>query len=143
MITELYVPPDRLAAFMVAARTLLRRRNAQVIYGTVRLIERDDESLLAWAREPWACIVFNLHVEHTEDGVKRASDAFRDLIDCGIAQGGSYYLTYHRWARRDQVERCYPQMQQFLTLKRRYDPEERLASTWYRHHVRLLGSALT
>ena len=48
-----------------------------------------------------------------------AADAFRALIDLGIAHGGSYYLTYHRWARRDQVERCYPQMREFLALKRR------------------------
>jgi FAD/FMN-containing dehydrogenase len=143
MITEIYVPRDRLEAFMEDARRSLVANGANVIYGTVRLIERDDESFLAWAREPWACVVFNLHVEHTEDGVKRASGAFRELIDCGIAHGGSYYLTYHRWARRDQVERCYPQMREFLALKRRYDRDDRLVSTWYEHYTRLLAPALT
>jgi FAD/FMN-containing dehydrogenase len=143
MITEIYVPRDRFEAFMDEARRSLVGSGANLIYGTVRLIERDEESFLAWAREPWACVVFNLHIEHTEDGVSRAADVFRSLIDCGIAQGGSYYLTYHRWARRDQVECCYPQMRRFLALKRQYDPEERLASTWYEHHVRLLGPPLT
>ena len=46
------------------ARDVLRR-GANIVYGTVRLIERDDESFLAWAREPYACVIFNLHVEHT------------------------------------------------------------------------------
>ena len=36
-----------------------------MIYGTVRLIERDDETFLAWARDRYACVIFNLHVEHT------------------------------------------------------------------------------
>src|SRR3546814_7567563 len=54
MITELYVPRSRLADFLGAAADGLRRRRAQVVYGTVRLVERDDDSLLAWAREPWA-----------------------------------------------------------------------------------------
>jgi FAD/FMN-containing dehydrogenase len=134
MITEIYVPRARLAAFMEDARVLLRRRRADVIYGTVRLIERDDETFLAWARDRYACVIFNLHIDHTPDAIQRAADAFRDLIDLGIAHGGSYYLTYHRWARKDQVEQCYPQMREFLARKRRYDPDELFQSTWYRHY---------
>lgn len=140
MITEIYVPRTRLTAFMADARVLLREAKANLIYGTVRLIERDDETFLAWAREPWACVIFNLHVEHTPDAVGVAADAFRALIDLGIAHGGSYYLTYHRWARRDQVERCYPQMAAFLALKQRYDPDERFQSSWYRHYRAMFDS---
>lgn len=134
MITELYVPRPRLAAFMEAARLVLRRHGANVIYGTVRLIECDDETFLAWARERYACVIFNLHVEHTPEAIAAAADAFRTLIDVAIDQGGSYYLTYHRWARKDQVERCYPQMREFLALKRRRDPGEVFQSNWYRHY---------
>jgi FAD/FMN-containing dehydrogenase len=134
MITELYVPPNHLASFMTAAGALLRRRRADVIYGTVRLIEEDDETFLRWARQRYACVVLNLHVEHTPRAVADAADAFRELIDLAIAHDGSYYLTYHRWARRDQVERCYPQMREFLATKRRYDPDELFQSDWYRHY---------
>ncbi len=134
MITEIYVERTRLSAFMAAAREALRAHRANVIYGTVRLIEKDDETFLAWARERYACVIFNLHVDHTPAEVDRAADAFRALIDLGIAHGGSYYLTYHRWARRDQIERCYPQMPAFLALKRQYDPGEVFQSNWYRHY---------
>jgi transcription initiation factor TFIID subunit TAF12 len=51
MITEIYVQRPRLAAFMEAARVTLRHRRANMIYGTVGLIEKDDETMLAWARE--------------------------------------------------------------------------------------------
>jgi FAD/FMN-containing dehydrogenase len=134
MITEIYVPRSGLAAFLADARDLLRTHKANVIYGTVRLIERDDETFLAWAREPFACVIFNLHVDHTPAAIERAAEAFRGLIDLGLARGGSYYLTYHRWARRDQVERAYPQMRAFLARKRDWDPQEVFQSTWYRHH---------
>ena len=77
MITELFVPRARLAAFMDDARRVLREHRANVIYGTVRLIDNDDETMLTWAREPWACIVFNLHVDHTATAVEAAADAFR------------------------------------------------------------------
>ena len=93
---------------MEDARDVLRAHHANVIYGTVRLIEQDDETFLPWAKDRYACIIFNLHVDHTPREIDRAADAFRALIDLGITHGGSYYLTYHRWARQDQVERCYP-----------------------------------
>lgn len=134
MITELYVPRPALDAFLEEARTFLRAQAADLIYGTIRLIARDDETLLAWAREPWACVVFNLHVTHTPPAIARAADTFRGLIDLAIAHEGSYYLTYHRWATLTQLRRCHPTFDDFITFKRRVDPEERFQSDWYRHY---------
>jgi len=140
MITELYVPRDRLVDFMARAAEELRPRGIPVIYGTVRLIERDTESFLAWAREDFACVIFNLHTEHSADGLAKASDAFRALIDAAISFGGSYFLTYHRWARREQVERAYPQFARFLRLKSAHDPAHRFQSQWWRHYRNMLGT---
>ena len=134
MITEIYVPRPALADFLAAVRADFRRHGVELIYGSVRLIERDDESFLAWASKPWACVIFNLHIVHTAAGLEHAAAAFRRLIDLARRWGGSYYLTYHRWATRAQVEACYPQFSEFLRLKRVYDPEERFQSDWYRHY---------
>jgi FAD/FMN-containing dehydrogenase len=137
MITEIYVPREKLVAFMMDAKRVLRDENANVIYGTVRLIEKDDESFLAWAREPWACIIFNLHISHDRQGIENSARSFRSLIDLGVRHGGSYYLTYHRHARRDQVEACYPQFKEFLKLKLKYDPQQVFQSDWYRHYRKM------
>ncbi|NZA26278.1 FAD-binding oxidoreductase [Luteimonas sp. SJ-92] len=134
MITELYVPRAALAGFLAAAADSLRRHRAQPIYGTVRLIERDTASMLAWAREPWACVVLNLHVRHDPAGIAAARAAFRALIDDAVERGGSYYLTYHRWATRTQVEAAHPRFAEFLRAKRAFDPDGRWSSDWYRHH---------
>ncbi len=61
------------------------------------------------------------------------------LIDIAINHKGSYYLTYHRFATRAQVQACYPQFAEFLRLKRRYDPDERFQSDWYRHYAALFA----
>jgi FAD/FMN-containing dehydrogenase len=132
MITELYVPPARLVDFLEEARDDFRRHHVDLIYGTIRLAERDDESFLPWARDRTACVIFNLHTEHTPAGLIHAADAFRRLIDMASSRGGSYYLTYHRFARRDQVLACHPHFPDMLRAKRRYDPEERFQSDWYR-----------
>ena len=142
MITEIYVPRPALTRFLEDVRKDFRQNRVNVIYGTIRLIERDDESFLAWAKHPYACIIFNLHVVHTPQGLERAARDFRRLIDLAIPYGGSYYLTYHRWATRRQVETCYPQLSEFLRLKKRYDPEERFQSDWYRHYKRMFADVL-
>ena len=141
MISELYVPRRRLPAFMGAVRADATRYGTDIIYGTVRLIERDADTLLAWAREPWACVVFNLHVDHTPAGIAAAADHFRRLIDRAIEHDGSYYLTYHRWATAGQARQCHPRLAEFLERKRRYDPNGVFQSDWYRHHVNLLEVA--
>jgi len=137
MITEIYVERESLRRFMEDARAVLRRERANVIYGTVRMIEKDEESYLRWARERFACVIFNLHTTHDPQGIENSARAFRALIDLGLRYGGSFYLTYHRWATREQVETCYPQFRRFLELKRKYDPGELFQSDWYRHYKSL------
>jgi len=143
MITEIYVPRERLADFMAAVADDFREDATNVVYGTIRLVERDDETFLAWATDRWACIIFNICTTHTPAGIERSAEAFRRLIDRGIERGGKYYLTYHRWATREQVEACYPQFAEFLRLKREFDPDELFQSEWYRHYRAMFADAET
>ncbi len=63
------------------------------------------------------------------------------MIDLVIERGGSYFLTYHKFATRAQVEACYPEFPRFLAKKTEYDPEERFQSDWYVHHAGLFSGA--
>lgn len=141
MITEIYVPRAALADFLAEVRADFRANAVDLIYGTVRLVERDDESFLVWARQPWACVIFNLHVLHDQASLAKAADDFRRLIDRGLQHGGSYYLTYHRWVNRAELAAAYPEFPEFLRLKRQYDPDERFQSDWYRQYRDLFASA--
>ena len=85
VIGELFVP-----RFLTEAREDFSRNNIVVIYGTIRLIEQDNESFLAWAKQSYACVTFNIHTPHTSEGVARTANAFRHLIDTAIEVGGSF-----------------------------------------------------
>ncbi|MGI9307968.1 MAG: FAD-binding protein [Gammaproteobacteria bacterium] len=139
MITELYVPRAELDTFLGKAATALRKENANLVYGTVRFIEKDTDSFLAWASQPYASIVMNLRVIHDDEGIDVAKRQFQTLIDVALELDGSYFLTYHRWARKDQVLAAYPQFPDFLLLKKKYDPDERFQSDWYRYYRKLLS----
>jgi FAD/FMN-containing dehydrogenase len=142
IITEIDVPRPTLKGFFDEVREDFRKNKVDLIYGTVRIIERDDESFLPWAKQPYACVIFNLHTVHSPDGIQRSADAFRRLIDMAARRGGTYYLTYHRYADRKQIENCYPQFAEFLRLKKKYDPEERFQSDWYRYYRTMFADSI-
>lgn len=141
MIGELAVPPEGILEFMTAARAVLRRTGVEDIYGTIRSLHADTTSFLAWARRDLACVIFNLRTPHTPAGIQTTAAAFRGLIDAAADLGGTYYPTYHRFATREQVERCHPRLAEFLSLKRREDPHGVFQSDWHRHHAALLEVA--
>jgi FAD/FMN-containing dehydrogenase len=142
IIAEIDVPRPALKGFLDEVREDFRKNRVDLIYGTVRLIERDDESFLPWAKQPYACTIFNLHTVHSFEGLQRSKYAFRRLIDMAVRREGTYYLTYHRYATRKQVETCYPQFAEFLRLKKKYDPEEHFQSDWYRHYRTMFADSL-
>jgi FAD/FMN-containing dehydrogenase len=135
MISELYVPAAALLNFLASARVLLAELGSEVIYGTIRSIRQDQDSFLPWAQRDFVCVVFNLRTEHSASGIDKTKRAFQGLIDIALALSGSFYLTYHRYASAAQVLRAYPKLRQFFALKRRYDPNERFQSEWYRHYL--------
>ena len=139
MITELYVPRDQVEDFLADCAADFRRHGTQVIYSTVRFIRRDAETRLAWAREDFACVIFNLRVAHSPDGLAKAQQEFRRLNDRALERGGSFYLTYHRWATRDQLLAAYPQLPAVLAQARAWDPDGRFTSDWRRHVEATLG----
>jgi FAD/FMN-containing dehydrogenase len=142
MITEAYVTPANFIPFMATVRQDYIVHGVDMTYGTIRFIEQDDETFLAWAQEQSVCIVCNLHVEHSETGRQKAAADFRRIIDRIIEYGGRFYLTYHRWATRDQVQTCYPRFVEFLRLKQKYDPSQRFQSDWYRHYQKQFADQL-
>lgn len=142
MISEVYVLRENLVNFMKDVGKDLRASKADVIYGTIRFVEPDDESFLPWARRKYVSIIFNLHTAHTPAALEKTAADFRQLIERAVQYGGSYYLTYHHWATRKQVETCYPQFAAFLKEKRKFDPDERFQSDWYRFYKKMFADVL-
>jgi FAD/FMN-containing dehydrogenase len=141
MITEVYVPRPLLPDFLNEVRSDFLKNKIDNVYGTVRMIEKDDETFLAWARERFACVIFTIHADRTPTGLARLAATCRGIIDKASNHGGSYYLTYHRYATRNQIERCYPQFAEFMRWKKKYDPNEIFQSEWYRYAKKLFADS--
>ena len=134
LIWEFYVPRGDLITFFEDARRALLKSETPLIYGTVRFIEQDRDSFLAWAKKPYACVIFTPHYSGGAAAIRKASELYRQLAQAATKRGGSFYLTYNHFAARGEMDAAYPQFAEFLQLKRKYDPKELFQSDWYRHY---------
>jgi len=134
LVWEFYVPRGDLIAFLEEARNLLLKNETSLIYGTVRFIEQDRDSFLAWAKKRYACVIFTPHFPDDALEKRKASEIYRQLAQAAIKRGGSFYLTYNRFAARNEMDLAYPQFAEFLQLKRKYDPTQLFQSEWYRYY---------
>lgn len=137
LIVEIYVPRTELISFLEESRRLLLLGGLPLVYGTIRFIEPDKDSFLAWAKRRYACVIFTAHTSGEPRALKKTEETCRQLIRAGNKRNGSFYLTYNRFATREDVLSAYPQFLEFLSLKRKYDPYEQFQSEWYRHYKSL------
>jgi FAD/FMN-containing dehydrogenase len=139
LILEVYVPRTELIPLLEDARRILLASGMPLIYGTVRFIEQDKDSYLAWAKKRYACVIFSPHSSGETQAFRKTGDVCRQLIRAANKRGGSFYLTYNRFATRDELASAYPQFQDFLNLKKQYDLRETFQSDWYRYYKGLFA----
>jgi FAD/FMN-containing dehydrogenase len=134
LIWELHVPRAQLISFLEEARRLLLKSETPLVYGTVRFIEQDKDSFLPWAQKRYACVIFTPHCSRETAGLHKAGELCRQLEQAASKRGGSFYLTYNRFAGKSEMAAAYPQFADFLRLKKKYDPGELFQSEWYRYY---------
>jgi FAD/FMN-containing dehydrogenase len=134
LILEVYVPRSELIPLLEEARRILLGSGMPLVYGTIRFIEQDKDSYLAWAKKRYACVIFSSHSSGETQALRKTGEVYRQLIRAANKRGGSFYLTYNRFATRDELASAYPQFQEFLNLKKQYDPRETFQSDWYRYY---------
>jgi FAD/FMN-containing dehydrogenase len=122
ILHEYFLPPENLEAFLAACRTAIPASRQDLLNITLRYVQADPTSVLAYARERRvaAVMLFSQRMTGADDDDMGALT--RRLIDAALEAGGSFYLPYRLHARRDQVRRAYPRLEEFVAGKRRYDP---------------------
>jgi FAD/FMN-containing dehydrogenase len=122
ILHEYFVPPERFEDFLRVCRDIIPRAKSEFINVTLRYVAADPVSCLAYAPSPRIAAVMSFSQEISTDGEVDMMVTTERLIDAILSIGGTFYLPYRLHARRDQVERSYPNAAAFAVTKRRYDP---------------------
>jgi hypothetical protein len=130
---ELLVPPEALEPFMQEAETRCNDWRLPLSGVVVRETAAESDTFLRWARRDYLEVKLVLTHAATIGGCVRSTQLRGELIGAAIAAGGSFQIATTLEATREQTRACYPEIAEFLSHKRRFDPNERLANPWYSH----------
>lgn len=130
ILQEYFVPRGEILPFLDSMAAVLGDNDAKLLNASVRVIHR-EEIMLNYAREDMFSIVLYLNQEVSPEGNERMATLTADLIDTAIEHRGTFYLPYQLHYTRDQLERAYPEIESFFSLKRLYDPDRLFRNHWY------------
>lgn len=137
ILHEYFVPRARFAAFVEAAREILRGQPLQVLNASVRVVHAEDVAL-TYAPEPAFSLVLYVNQSADEAGNARMRALTRAMIDLTLAHGGRFFLPYQLHYTAEQLRTSYPELGAFLARKKAFDPDDLFGSTFYRA-VKLLS----
>ncbi|HEV7599564.1 MAG TPA: hypothetical protein VGO49_04825 [Bradyrhizobium sp.] len=120
-----FSPPDRFNDFLSAWREVIPAHRQALLNVTLRYVDADSSTVLAYAPQPRiAAVMLFVQKRTTEADADMWAMTIR-LIDRVAALGGSYYLPYRLHATREQMRFAYPRLDEFIAAKRHYDPQLR------------------
>jgi FAD/FMN-containing dehydrogenase len=132
ILHEYFVPLPQVQDFVSQLRNCIPRHNVDLLNITVREVETDVDTFLRYADRPLIAFVMLFNQPRTVEGERQMQNLTSELIDVALAHDGRYYLPYRLHASPRQIRRAYPQIDQFFSLKRKYDPEELFQNQFYR-----------
>jgi FAD/FMN-containing dehydrogenase len=122
ILHEYFLPAEGLETFLAACRTVIPASRQDLLNVTLRYVQEDRISTLAYARGTRVAAVMLFSQRMTKADDEDMAAMTQRLIDAALDAGGSFYLPYRLHARRDQVARAYPRVEEFVARKRHYDP---------------------
>jgi FAD/FMN-containing dehydrogenase len=125
ILHEYFLSPDRCNDFLAACREIIPSHRQDLLNVTLRYVDADSSSVLAYAPEPRIAAVMLFVQKRTAEADDDMRAMTVKLIDRVLALGGSYYLPYRLHATREQMRIAYPRLDEFVAAKRRYDPQLR------------------
>jgi FAD/FMN-containing dehydrogenase len=123
ILHEYFVAPDRFGDFVRACKAVIPASYQQLLNITLRFVDTDRDSVLAYAREPRLAAVLLFSQEKTARAEADMARMTRALIDRVLDIGGTYYLPYRPHATLPQLTRGYPDAAGFAAAKRAADPD--------------------
>jgi len=134
ILHEYFLPADGLERFLAVCRTVMPASRQDLLNITLRYVQEDRTSALAYARGDRVAAVLLFSQRMTQADEEDMMAMTQRLIDAALDVGGSFYLPYRLHARRDQVARAYPRLEEVVARKRHYDPGLLFRNTmWHRY----------
>ena len=134
ILHEYFIPRSQFVSFVDGMRKVLTDNKTNLLNASVRIVHQ-EKNFLTYAPEPAFSLVLYINQTTDDEGNRRMKKATGELIDLTIAHKGRFFLPYQLYYSRDQLQRSYPEINDFFAAKRKYDPGEVLTNTFYQKYA--------
>jgi len=135
LLQEYFIPLESFATFVSFLQSLKEETSDSLMNITVRHVRKDTETVLAYAQEDRIAFVLFFRGPRTEGFDEKIKQLAQKLIDKALELKGSYYLPYRPYPRLDQFQKAYPRYQEFVSIKKKYDPTGVFMNQFYEGYL--------
>lgn len=131
ILQEYFIPYDRMPEFVDSLRQVVQRNRANLLNVTIRTVHHDTVTALPYAKEDMFGFVLYFNVKFNERDNEVLKKTTIELIDAAHSAGGTYYLPYQLFYSKEQLQRAYPEIDDFFAAKSKYDPVKLFSNKFY------------
>jgi len=138
LLQEYFIPIKQLPEFVNSIRQVFKQNETILSNVSIRFIPKSiDRSTISYVSETedQFAIVLYFSIKLDKKSIMRAGRWTRTLVQSALDLGGRHYLPYQRWPTKDQVESGYPMLDEFIELKKRYDPYQTFTNQFYQNYL--------
>lgn len=133
ILHEYFVPKENINQFLQQFKSLVKKYDMNLLNVTVREVKKDHISKLAYANQDMFALVFLFSQAKTDDAEKTMREFTSETITTATNLSGSFYLPYRLHFNKQNINQAYPQLKNWLTLKKKYDPDEIFYNRFYQY----------
>jgi len=133
-LQEYFIPAEHAQAFAKKLTSILKKNWVNVINISIRHVKADTTSLMSYAPQESFAFVLYLNIFNNRWAINGSIHWTKKIINAALQYNGTYYLPYIQSATKQQFKKAYPQCDEFLKIKQKYDPYNRFRNMLFQKY---------
>lgn len=136
-LQEYFLPEEHLSEFIKFLGNVLDKNEVGLLNASVRYVPKDERAKMGYATEGNRFAVVLYFTQYlNEKEVEKTQNWIRQVIDKVHEFKGTFYLPYGHFAREEQFRISYPQSDEVLEAKNKFDPHTIFSNGLYEQYLK-------
>ncbi|NRD77066.1 FAD-binding oxidoreductase [Bacillus sp. BRMEA1] len=133
-LQEFFIPIDEYPSYVKDIQAFLKKDDINLLNFTIRYVSKDDSSMLSYAKTDMIALVALFNHGKQKHDVEKSQKSIQKMIDITLKHNGTFYLPYYPYATKKQLLESYPNFDEFVKEKEKYDPNEYMTSLFFERY---------
>jgi FAD/FMN-containing dehydrogenase/glycerophosphoryl diester phosphodiesterase len=133
VLHEYFVPKNQLCPFLQSLRKNVLAYHMNILNVTIRDVSKDNISLLPYAKQDMFALVCLFSQKRELEDEAKMKEFTEKVVEDVLKLNGSFYLPYRLHYTRQQLLKAYPEIGDWIKLKRKWDPKQVFDSEFFQY----------